>query len=261
MLRSLWIAKTGMDAQQTSIDIISNNLANSSTTAFKKVQPIFQDLLYTTVRAPGAATNAQNLLPTGLQIGAGSAVTTTERANIQGSLLQTGNAFDVGIQGNGYFQIQLSDGTLAYTRNGAFSKNATGQLVTAEGNTVSGGGVIPSTATGVFINSAGLVQYTQQGSTALIQAGQLVMANFANEAGMSALGNGNFSPTPSSGTAQTQTAGTNGMGTINQYYLEQSNVNVSEELVKLISAQRGFEINTRAVTASDQMLQKLAQLG
>ena len=261
MLRSLWIAKTGMDAQQTGIDIISNNLANSSTNAYKKIAPIFQDLLYTTIRAPGSAANAQNLLPTGLQVGSGSAITTTERVNVQGPLFNTGNSLDVAIQGNGYFQIQLADGTLAYTRNGSFSKNATGQVVTQDGNTVSGAGVIPSSAAGIFINSAGLVQYSQQGSTALTQAGQLVLANFANESGLSAIGNGNYIPTPSSGTAQTQTAGTNGMGTTNQYYVEQSNVNVSEELVKLIAAQRGYEINTRAVTASDQILQKLSTLG
>jgi len=261
MLRSLWIAKTGMDAQQTNIDLISNNLANASTTGFKKIQPIFQDLLYTTIRAAGAAANAQNLLPTGLQVGAGSAITTTERVNIQGPLTNTGNTFDVAIQGNGYFQIQLSDGSLAYTRNGTFSKNATGQIVTSDGNTVSGAGVIPVTAMGVFINTAGLVQYTVQGSTALNTAGTIVVANFANESGLTSIGNGNYIATPSSGTAQTQTAGTNGMGTVNQFFLENSNVNVSEELVKLIAAQRGFEINTRAVTASDQILQKLSTLG
>jgi len=259
MLRSLWIAKTGMDAQQTNIDIISNNLANSSTNAFKKIQPIFQDLLYTTIRSPGAASNAQNLLPTGLQIGSGSAIQTTERVNIQGPLFQTGNALDVAINGNGYFQIQLADGTLAYTRNGSFSKNATGQIVTADGNTVSGAGVIPNTAGPVMISPSGLVQYTQ--GTQLVQAGQLVLANFANETGLSAIGNGNYIPTASSGTAQTQTAGTNGMGTTQQYYVEQSNVNLSQELVGLIAAQRGYEINTRAVTASDQILQKLSTLG
>jgi flagellar basal-body rod protein FlgG len=259
MLRSLWIAKTGMDAQQTNIDIISNNLANSSTNAFKKIQPIFQDLLYTTIRSPGAASNAQNLLPTGLQIGSGSAIQTTERVNIQGPLFQTGNALDVAINGNGYFQIQLADGTLAYTRNGSFSKNATGQIVTADGNTVSGAGVIPNTAGPVMISPSGLVQYTQ--GTQLVQAGQLVLANFANETGLSAVGNGNYIPTASSGTAQTQTAGTNGMGTTQQYYVEQSNVNLSQELVGLIAAQRGYEINTRAVTASDQILQKLSTLG
>jgi flagellar basal-body rod protein FlgG len=167
----------------------------------------------------------------------------------------------VAIQGNGYFQIQLSDGSLAYTRNGTFSKNATGQIVTADGNTVSGAGVIPSTATGIYINTAGLVQYTVQGSTALNTAGTLVLANFANEGGLSSIGNGYYVATPSSGTAQTQTAGTNGMGTTNQYYTENSNVNVSEELVKLIAAQRAYEINTRAVTASDQILQKLSTLG
>jgi flagellar basal-body rod protein FlgG len=259
MLRSLWIAKTGMDAQQTGIDLISNNLANSSTNAYKKITPIFQDLLYTTIRAPGAASNAQNLLPTGLQVGSGSAITTTERVNIQGPLQNTGNSLDVAIQGNGYFQIQLADGTLAYTRNGSFSKNATGQIVTADGNTVSGAGVIPNTAGPVMISPSGLVQYTQ--GTQLVQAGQLVLANFANETGLSAVGNGNYIPTASSGTAQTQTAGTNGMGTTQQYYVEQSNVNLSQELVGLIAAQRGYEINTRAVTASDQILQKLSTLG
>jgi flagellar basal-body rod protein FlgG len=167
----------------------------------------------------------------------------------------------VAIQGIGYFQIQLSDGSLAYTRNGTFSKNATGQIVTSDGNTVSGAGVIPVTATGVFINTAGLVQYTVQGSTALNTAGTIVVANFANESGLTSIGNGNYIATPSSGTAQTQTAGTNGMGTVNQFFLENSNVNVSEELVKLIAAQRGFEINTRAVSASDQILQKLSTLG
>jgi len=261
MLRSLWIAKTGMDAQQTNLDVISHNLANSSTTAYKKIQPEFADLLYTTVRAAGSNSNAQNLLPTGLQIGAGSAVTSTERVNIQGPLLQTGNNLDVAIQGNGFFQIQLADGTLAYTRNGSFSLSATGQIVTSQGNVVGGAGVIPATATGITINTAGLVQYTVQGSTNLIQAGQLTMASFANPAGLQALGDTNFLPTPASGTAQTQIAGTNGMGTINQYYLEQSNVNVAEEMVNLIAAQRAYEINTRAVTASDQILQRIANLG
>ena len=261
MIRSLWIAKTGMDAQQTGIDVISNNLANASTNAYKKITPIFQDLLYTTIRAPGSAASAQNLLPTGLQIGSGSAITSTERVNIQGPLLNTGNALDVAIQGNGYFQIQLSDGTQAYTRNGSFSKSATGQIVTADGNTVAGAGVIPPSATGITINASGAISYTAQNNPTPVPAGQLVLANFANEAGLSNLGNGNYLPTAASGTAQTQTAGTNGMGTTNQYYVEQSNVNVSEELVKLIAAQRGYEINTRAVTASDQILQKLSTLG
>jgi len=261
MLRSLWIAKTGMDAQQTNLDLISNNLANSSTNAFKKIQANFSDLLYTTFRAGGSNSNAQNLLPSGLQIGAGSAVTSTERVNIQGPLVQTGNNLDVAIQGNGFFQIQLADGTLAYTRNGSFSLSATGQIVTNDGNVVSGAGVIPSSATGIVINVAGLVQYTTQGSTNLTQAGQLTMASFANPAGLQALGNSNFVPTPASGTAQTQIAGTNGMGTVNQYYLEQSNVNVAEEMVNLIAAQRAYEINTRAVTASDQILQRISNLG
>ncbi len=261
MLRSLWISKTGMDAQQMNLDVITNNLANSSTTAFKRVQPMFQDLLYTTLRAAGSSSNAQNLLPTGLQIGAGSAVTSTERIMIQGSMLQTGNQLDVAINGNGFFQIQLADGTLAYTRQGQFSLSATGQIVTQAGNTVAGAGVIPSTATGITISSAGLVQYSTQGSSTLTQAGQLTMANFANPAGLVAIGGNNFIPSPASGTPQNQIAGTNGMGTIQQYYVEQSNVNVAEELVNLIAAQRAYEINTRAVTASDQILQRVSNLG
>jgi flagellar basal-body rod protein FlgG len=261
MIRSLWIAKTGMDAEQFNLDVISNNLANSQTTAFKRIQPMFQDLLYTTIRAAGSSSNAQNLLPTGMQVGAGAAVTGTERNNIQGTLFQTGNKLDVAIKGNGFFQIQLADGTLAYTRDGQFSLSSTGQIVTQAGNTVSGAGVIPVTATGITISEAGLVQYSTQGTTALTQAGQFTMANFANPSGLTALGGGIFMPSPSSGTAQNQIAGSNGMGTTIQYYVEQSNVNVAEELVNLIAAQRAYEINTRAVTASDQILQRLSNMG
>jgi flagellar basal-body rod protein FlgG len=261
MIRSLWISKTGMDAQQFNLDVITNNLSNSSTTAFKRVQPMFQDLLYTTLRSAGSASNAQNLLPTGLQIGAGAAVTSTERNNLQGGLLQTGNQLDVAIQGNGFFQIQLADGTVAYTRNGQFSKSATGTIVTQSGNVVMGAGNILPTATSITINQAGLVQFTTQGSTALTTAGTITMANFVNPAGLQALGGGNFVPTPASGAAQNNIAGSNGMGTVNQYFIEQSNVNVAEELVNLIAAQRAYEINTRAVTASDQILQRVSNMG
>jgi flagellar basal-body rod protein FlgG len=250
-----------MDAQQMNLDVITNNLANSSTTAFKRVQPMFQDLLYTTLRAAGSSSNAQNLLPTGLQIGAGSAVTSTERIMIQGSMLQTGNQLDVAINGNGFFQIQLADGTLAYTRQGQLSLSSTGQIVTQAGNTVAGAGVIPPTATGITINQAGLIQYSIQSSTALQDAGRLTMASFANPAGLVGIGGNNFIPSPASGTPQNQIAGTNGMGSITQYYVEQSNVNVAEELVNLIAAQRAYEINTRAVSASDQILQRVSNLG
>ncbi len=160
MIRSLWIAKTGMDAQQMNLDVISNNLANSSTTAYKKVQPLFQDLLYTTIRSAGSAANAQNLLPTGLQVGAGSAITSTERTNTQGSLVKTDNQLDVAIQGNGFFQISLADGTTAYTRNGQFSRSATGQIVTSAGNVVSPGLTIPITAGTVTISISGIVSAT-----------------------------------------------------------------------------------------------------
>jgi len=260
MLRSLWISKTGMDAQQMNLDVITNNLANSSTTAFKRVQPMFQDLLYTTLRAAGSSSNAQNLLPTGLQIGAGSAVTSTERIMTQGSLLQTGNQLDVAINGNGFFQIQLADGTTAYTRQGQFSLSSTGNMVTQAGNVVSPGINIPPTATSVTINSAGQISTTDQTGVVTVR-GSLSMAYFANPAGLVAIGGNNYIPSPASGTAQNQAAGTNGMGTISQFFIEQSNVNVAEELVNLIAAQRAYEINTRAVTASDQILQRVSNLG
>jgi len=260
MIRSLWIAKTGMDAQQTNLDVISNNLANASTTAYKRMQPLFQDLLYTTIRSAGSAANAQNLLPTGLQIGAGSAVTSTERTNTQGTLVQTGNQLDIAIQGNGFFQIQLADGTTAYTRNGQFSRSSTGQIVTAAGNVVSPGLTIPITATTVTISTGGVVSATDQNGN-VTQVGQLSMANFINPAGLVALGNGNFMTSPSSGNATNGLPGQNGLGVMNQYYVEQSNVNVAEELVNLIAAQRAYEINTRAVTASDQILQRVSNMG
>jgi len=260
MIRSLWIAKTGMDAQQTNLDVISNNLANASTTAYKRMQPLFQDLLYTTIRSAGSAANAQNLLPTGLQIGAGSAVTSTERTNNQGTLVQTGNQLDIAIQGNGFFQIQLADGTTAYTRNGQFSRSSTGQIVTAAGNVVSPGLTIPITATTVTISIGGVVSATDQNGN-VTQVGQLSMANFINPAGLVALGNGNFMTSPSSGNARNGLPGQNGLGVMNQYYVEQSNVNVAEELVNLIAAQRAYEINTRAVTASDQILQRVSNMG
>ena len=260
MIRSLWIAKTGMDAQQMNLDVISNNLANSSTTAFKRVQPLFQDLLYTTIRSAGSAANAQNLLPTGLQVGAGSAITSTERTNIQGGLVQTGNQLDIAIQGNGFFQIQLADGTTAYTRNGQFSRSATGQIVTSSGNVVSPGLTIPISAATITIGTTGVVSSTDTAGT-VTQVGQLSMANFVNPAGLVAVGGGNYIVSPASGNATNGLPGQNGFGVMNQYYIEQSNVNVAEELVNLIAAQRAYEINTRAVTASDQILQRVSNMG
>ena len=260
MLRSLWIAKTGMDAQQMNLDTIANNLANSSTTAFKKIQPLFQDLLYTTLRSAGSAANAQNLLPTGLQVGAGSAVTSTERINTQGTLFKTDNQLDVAINGNGFFQVALADGTNAYTRNGQFNRSSTGQIVTASGNVVAPGLTIPLNAVNITVSVTGQVTAADQAGNQT-QVGQLTMANFINPAGLVAIGGGNYTPSPASGNATNGLPGLNGMGTMNQYYIEQSNVNVAEELVNLIAAQRAYEINTRAVTASDQILQRVSNLG
>ena len=260
MIRSLWIAKTGLDAQQTNLDAISNNLANANTAGFKSVRPMFEDLLYQTIRAPGANTEAQNVLATGLQVGAGSRVAATERLNTQGGLVNTGNALDVAIKGNGYFQIQMPDGTFAYTRDGNFTKDSLGQLVTVSGNIVSPGITLPADTTSVTITADGKVQYTQQDITKLVTAGNINVVNFINPSGLASVGGTLYLETPTSGTPQQNVPGTNGLGVLVQNNIEQSNVNVAEELVNMIAAQRAYEINARAITASDQMLQKIGQL-
>jgi flagellar basal-body rod protein FlgG len=260
MIRSLWIAKTGLDAQQTNLDAISNNLANANTAGFKSVRPMFEDLLYQTIRAPGANTESQNVLATGLQIGAGSRVAATERLNTQGGLVSTGNSLDVAIQGNGFFQIQTPDGSFAYTRDGNFTKNSSGQIVTISGDLLAPGITLPSDTTSVTITADGRVQYTQQDITRVVTAGSINLVNFINPSGLASIGRNLFLETPTSGTPQQNIPGTNGLGVLVQGNIEQSNVNVAEELVNMIAAQRAYEINARAITASDQMLQKIGQL-
>jgi len=260
MIRSLWIAKTGLDAQQTQLDVTSNNLANVSTNGFKRARAVFEDLLYQTLRQPGASSSAQTQIPSGLQIGTGVRPIATERIFTQGNLTQTGNSLDVAIQGPGFFQVQLPDGTTAYTRDGAFQKDSQGQIVTSNGYSLAPAITIPSNATSLTIGTDGVVTVIQPGSSSAVQIGQIQLANFVNPGGLQSMGQNLFLETASSGTATPNTPGTNGVGVLNQNYVETSNVNVVEELVNMIQTQRAYEINSRAIQTSDQMLARLTQL-
>lgn len=260
MIRSLWIAKTGLDTQQTNLDVISHNLANVSTDGYKRQRAIFEDLLYETLRQPGAQSSAQTQIPSGLQIGTGAKPVATEHIFTQGSLQRTDNALDIAINGNGFFQIQMPDGTLAYTRDGAFQKDSTGQIVTANGYPLSPAITIPSDAISVTISTDGIVSVVQPGSSTPVQLGNIQLANFVNNGGLQSKGGNLFVETASSGTPTPNTPGTNGTGLLNQGMVETSNVNVAEELVSMIQAQRAYEINSRVVSSSDAMLGRLAQL-
>ena len=260
MIRSLWIAKTGLDAQQTQMDVIANNLANVSTSGFKRSRAVFEDLLYQTMRQPGAQSSQQTQLPSGLQLGTGVRPVATERIFTQGNLQQTGNDKDVEIQGSGFFQVLLPDGTTAYTRDGSFQSDSQGQLVTSSGYVVQPAITIPANTQSITIGRDGTVSVTQAGSVAPVQVGSLQLATFINPAGLEAKGENLYVETAASGTANTNTPGSNGAGLLNQGYVETSNVNVAEELVNMIQTQRAYEINSKAITTSDQMLQKLTQL-
>ncbi len=260
MIRALWTAKTGLDGQQTHLDMIAHNLANVSTNGYKTMRPVFEDLLYQTIRQPGAQSSQQTQLPSGLQIGVGARVVATEHIFTQGNLQQTGNALDLAINGRGFFQILMPDGTTAYTRDGAFQVDNTGQVVTSSGYPLQPSITIPADALSVTIGADGTVSVTQPGSTAVNQIGTVQLASFINPNGLQSLGENLFAETAASGAPAPNTPGTNGLGVINQAFLETSNVNVAEELVNMIETQRAFEINSKAITTSDQMLQRLVQM-
>jgi flagellar basal-body rod protein FlgG len=260
MIRSLWIAKTGLEAQQTNIDVISNNLANVSTNGFKRSRPVFEDLLYQTLRQPGAQSSQQTQLPTGLQLGTGVRPVAVERMHTQGNLQQTGNALDLAINGKGFFQVLMPDGTTSYSRDGSFQTDSQGQLVTSSGYAVQPAITIPADALSVTIAKDGTVSVTQPGSPNATQVGSLQLAGFINPAGLQSIGENLYLETAASGTPSANTPGTNGLGVLNQSFVETSNVNVVEELVNMIQAQRAYEINSKAITTSDQMLQKLSQM-
>lgn len=260
MIRSLWIAKTGLDAQQFNVDVISNNLANVTTTGFKRQQPVFEDLLYQMVRQPGAQSSQLTQVPSGLQLGAGVRPVATARVFTQGSLQQTGNNFDIAINGQGFFQILLPDGTTAYTRDGSFQLDNQGNVVNSSGYLLQPSITIPPNTLTVTVGNDGTVTALVSGSTSPTQVGTIQLANFVNVGGLQARGENQFLETASSGAPQVNQPGTNALGTTNQGFLENSNVSVTEELVNLITAQRAFEINSRSVQTSDQMLERLAQL-
>jgi flagellar basal-body rod protein FlgG len=260
MIRSLWIAKTGMEGQQTKLDAISNNLANVGTNGYKRAGVVFEDLMYQNLRAAGAATSEQSQLPTGLQVGLGVRAAASTRNFNQGSLQQTSNNFDVAIKGPGFFQIQLPDGTTGYSRDGAFQVDSGGQLVTNAGYQVQPGITIPAGATSVSISDTGLVTATIPGQTAAQSLGQIQLASFINPAGLEARGGNLYGETAASGTPNAAAPGSSGHGTLQQGFVEGSNVNVVEELVSMIATQRAYELNSKAIQTSDQMLQKLAQL-
>jgi flagellar basal-body rod protein FlgG len=260
MIRSLWIAKTGLDAQQMQLDVISNNLANVNTNGFKRSQAVFEDLLYQTLSQPGAQSSQQTQLPSGLQLGTGVQSVATEKIFTQGNLQQTNNPLDVAIQGNGFFQVLQPDGTIAYTRDGSFQVNNQGALVTASGFPVQPSVTIPAGALSVTIGQDGTVSVLQAGAVKPTQVGSLQLVNFVNPTGLQSAGQNLYLETASSGTPNSGTPGTNGLGTLNSGFVETSNVNVVEEMVDMIQTQRAYEMDSKAVTASDQMLQKLEDM-
>ncbi|MDP2783727.1 MAG: flagellar basal-body rod protein FlgG [Sulfurimicrobium sp.] len=260
MIRSLWIAKTGLDAQQTNMDVVSNNLANVSTNGFKRSRAVFEDLLYQTMRQPGAQSSQQTQIPSGLQLGVGVRMVATERIHLQGNLQKTDNPLDLAVNGKGFFQILMPDGSTGYTRDGAFQVDSQGQVVTSSGYPVQPALTIPADAQSVTVGRDGTVSVVQPGSTAATQVGSLQLANFINPPGLQSQGENLYAETAASGAPAANTPGTNGLGVLNQGFVETSNVNVVEEMVNMIQVQRAYEINSKAITVSDQMLQKLTQM-
>ena len=256
---ALWAAKTGLDAQQTQMTVTANNLANVSTTGFKASRGVFEDLLYQNVSQVGANTSQNTQSPSGMQLGTGVRVVATERVNTQGNPNQTSNPLDLAIQGRGYFQVLMPDGTLGYTRDGSFQTNAQGQLVTASGYAVQPAITIPASTQSVTIGTDGTVSVKIAGQTAPTTVGTLQLADFINPAGLQTIGSNLMVESASSGAAQTGTPGLTGLGTLVQGSLESSNVNVVEEMVNMIQVQRAYEMNSKAVQTCDQMLQFAAQ--
>lgn len=260
MMRSLWIAKTGLDAQQTQLDVISNNLANTATNGFKRSRAVFEDLLYQTARQPGANSSEQTRIPSGLQVGTGVKPVATVKNFAQGNLQLTGNSLDVAINGRGFFAVEMPDGTVGYSRDGSIQVSAEGTLVTSSGFAIQGPITVPPEAQGITISQDGVVTAKVAGQTAPQALGQIQLANFVNPAGLSSEGQNLYKETAASGAPTLGTPGQQGLGILSQGYVETSNVNVVEELVGLIQTQRAYEINSKAISTSDQMLQRISQL-
>ncbi|HEA25891.1 MAG TPA: flagellar basal-body rod protein FlgG [Ectothiorhodospiraceae bacterium] len=256
---ALWIAKTGVEAQQTRMSVISNNLANVSTNGFKRDRAVFEDLLYQTQRQPGAQSSQDSTLPSGLMVGTGVRTVATEKLHTQGSLVQTGNALDLAVQGRGFFQILQPDGSIGYTRDGAFQLDAEGQVVTSNGYLLQPGITLPADAQSISIGIDGTVSYTQQANATPTVAGNIDLADFVNPTGLQPIGGNLYVETAASGAPQVGAGGQNGLGTIMQSAVEGSNVNVVGELVDMIETQRAYEMNSKAISAADQMLQYINQ--
>lgn len=255
MTNALWVAKTGLDAQQTRMAVVSNNLANVNTTGFKQGRAVFEDLLYQNVRQSGGQTSQDTMLPSGMNLGTGVRVVATEKLFTQGSVIQTENAYDVAINGRGFFQVLKPDGDLAYTRDGAFQVNDQGEMVTASGYTIQPGITIPDQAQSVTIGLDGVVSVQLAGQASPTQVGNLEIVDFINPVGLQPVGQNLYIETAASGTAQPGTPGLNGLGMLNQGALEGSNVNVVSELVNMIETQRAYEMNSKAISTNDQMMQ------
>jgi len=260
MMRALWTAGTGMIAQQANIDVISNNLSNVSTTGFKKSRTDFQDLMYQTIRQAGASTGPDTQVPTGIQVGHGVRQVATQKIYTQGNFQQTGNSLDIAIEGDGFFQITMPDGTIAYTRDGSFKKDSQGRVVTSEGYPLEPQITIPENATEITISADGIVNATVPGQTQTQEIGQIQIARFVNSAGLESIGRNLLKETAASGAAVVTNPGTDGAGTLVQKYLEMSNVQVVEEMVNMIVAQRAYEVNSKAITTADQMLEQANNL-
>ncbi|MDR1850399.1 MAG: flagellar basal-body rod protein FlgG [Zoogloeaceae bacterium] len=261
MIRSLWIARTGLNAQQTNIDVIANNLSNLSTNGYKKSRAVFEDLLYQIIRQPGAQSTQQTQFSNGLQLGTGVQPVSTARIFTQGPTQFTDNPLDIAINGEGFLQILMPDGTTAYSRAGALQKDNQGNIVTPDGFPLQPNINIPETALSVTISWDGIVTITQPGSiNAPTQIGQIQVATFINPGGLLSIGANMFLESGSSGAPTPNTPGQNGAGTLRQRYVEMSNVDTAEELVSMIQAQRAYELNAKVVTTSDQMLARLAQM-
>ena len=253
MIRALWTSASGMEAQQMNLDVIANNLANVNTSGFKKSSLQFQEMMYDTNKSPGASSTDASTTPSGVQVGYGSKPVATERNFTQGNLQQTGNTFDVAIQGQGFYKVTLPDGTNAYSRDGSFIVNADGQLVTSQGYQVTGVGQIDPKATNIGIGSDGTISATV--NNAAVKISPITLSNFPNPQGLNSLGSNLYQETAASGNAvDGQTPGVNGMGTLAQGYIETSNVQVVEEMVSMIQAQRAYEINSKAIQTADQMM-------
>lgn len=260
-MKALYIASTGMAAQERNVEVISNNIANMRTTGYKRQRAEFQDLLYQSYRRSGASTSENGTqVPVGIEIGSGVRLSATARVMSQGSASITEKELDLAINGEGFFMVTLPDGRMAYTRDGTFERDATGMMVTTDGYQVEPGIIIPADATSVSISRDGIVEGFLNGATEPVQLGQIQMARFVNKGGLESMGDNLFLETASSGEAQVGLPGQEGMGSLLQGYLESANVNAVTEMADLISAQRAYEMNARVISGADQMMQATAQL-